>query len=78
MVERLRIRLSGKASDMFNYSVYDTDGLELLDKEGYAPDIYGVCGGDYFDLEIDIETGKIVDWNQQSKDDILRLLHAID
>lgn len=45
------------------------------DKEhdGYVPSNIGIGGGDYLDFEIDIDTGKIVGWNNTIRDKILSI-----
>jgi hypothetical protein len=37
-----------------------------LDHEGYPLGIQGICHGDYIDLEIDLDTGKILNYKTVS------------
>lgn len=63
------LSIQGKSSDL-NY-IEVKDGIAVItEKNGYFPYINGVCGGDYFDIQIDTETGKIIGWNEKSKLDL--------
>jgi len=61
------IKISAKCSDMFSAMLYE-DGKATGEMDGYVPrwlpnpsvDHYG----DYVELEIDIDTGKIVNWKK--------------
>lgn len=56
------IKISAKCSDMFN-AQYDGKSYS-----GYVPDwMPGEHYGDYVNLEIDLETGKILDWKKPTK-----------
>lgn len=55
--------IGGKVSDMFDAS---TDEYNFY---GYVPKNIGIGGGDYIDIAIDIETGKIIGWD---KDEFLK------
>jgi hypothetical protein len=55
--------ISGKVSDMFNLRA------GTIDYDGYVP--YGLgIGGDYIRLEIDTETGKILNWVSKTETEI--------
>lgn len=41
--------------------------------EGYVPDDIGIGGGDDIWIEIDIDTGKIIGWDNDVRDKILSL-----
>lgn len=62
------ISISGKCSDMFSMGVYDANGCEIYDHEGYVPSFFPQGGGDYISLEIDLETGKILNWTPPTSD----------
>ena len=64
------LRLGGKASDMYYTEITDEEGNVLHEEDGYAPQIHSLCGGDYFELCVDVETGKIVGWNDESRRDV--------
>jgi hypothetical protein len=54
----MKLKINAKCSDMCYTSVPEL-GLE---KDGYVPNGLGIGGGDYIELTIDIETGKIDGW----------------
>lgn len=56
------IVISAKCSDMCDFRVYEGDEF-LYSGDGYVPRMAGLGGGDYVDLAIDVETGKLLDWN---------------
>lgn len=58
----MKINITGKCSDTFGLTVQDDFGEELIDYVGYAPALANVCDGDYIDMEIDNDTGKIIGW----------------
>jgi hypothetical protein len=41
------------------------DGIEVADHDGYVPDFFpGPHFGDYLMFDIDIDTGKILNWKR--------------
>lgn len=58
------ISILAKCSDRCSTSIKE-DSNVILDIEGYAPKIGGVCNGDYIKLDIDIETGKVLNFNKE-------------
>ena len=57
------ISLCLKVRDDFTASFHDADGEEIGDYEGYVPQFMpGQHHGDYVMLDIDIETGQILNW----------------
>lgn len=58
--------IGGKASDRHNW--FWPDGSE---GDGYAPNIPGLCGGDYVDLEVCIDCKIVIGF--PSADEILEL-----
>jgi hypothetical protein len=64
------IKFSAKCSDMFAADLVD-DGNVRGKYDGYVPDFFpGEHYGDYVQLEIDIDTGKIVNWKKPTKTDL--------
>lgn len=63
------IKIGGKVSDMFDARIYDDNGVKILDYDGYVPDIPGIGGGDYINITIDLETGKIEDWEPMTAEE---------
>lgn len=61
----MKIGLMGKTSDMFSLDAFTKDG-EWFQFNGYVPEDLGIGGGDYFEFEVDLETGKILTWNKEA------------
>jgi len=60
------LRISAKCSDMCSTMVQDHDGRTYFaNMNDYAPSLKGIGGGDYIDLHIDTETGKIIGWDSK-------------
>ena len=67
------LSITAKCSGMFSASM---DGKEY---DGYVPDFMpGDHYGDYVMLEIDIETGHIVNWKKPSKADLDKVFKSDD
>lgn len=64
------ISIMGKVSDKCFAQLFDKDDNQLLEHDGYVPDWMPGGGGDNIKLEIDNETGKILNW-ESVKDDVL-------
>ncbi|MNI67733.1 hypothetical protein D3C73_1233800 [compost metagenome] len=61
------IVLMAKTRDACNVQVLDNDGDRIYHIDGdYVPYGFGIGGGDYLELTIDIETGKVVGWNPET------------
>ncbi len=70
--EAKTLKMYLKVSDRFSAQLCDQDGLEIFDQEdGYVPSFMpGEHYGDYVDLEIDIDTGKILNWKQPTAEQL--------
>ena len=56
----MKVTIGCKCSDMFWAYIVSKSGKEL-NYEGYVPSVFsGSQGEDYIDLEIDLDTGKIL------------------
>jgi len=66
------LRIAGKCSDFFDCE-YTVDGKTILKHEGYAPEFEGLCGGDYIDFEVDLDTGQIVNWKPILEKEVIRV-----
>ena len=62
------ISFRGKCSDRFYLKF--PNGKEYW---GYVPLEIGIGGSDYIELEIDIETGQIIGWQEAFANEILSL-----
>lgn len=65
----MKISICAKCSDLCAITVEDDKGKTILDHDGYVPDFF-FGGGDYIELTIDNETGKIEDWKPITIDQI--------
>ena len=64
----MKISMCAKCSDLFSASLIDDNGKTIGEYEGYVPDFFPEKHyGDYVELDIDIETGKILNWNKPTK-----------
>ena len=64
LVDVKTFKMSAKCSDCFAAIFYDSNGKEVLDYDGYVPSFFpGQHFGDYVELDIDIETGQILNWS---------------
>jgi hypothetical protein len=69
------LKVCGKTSDLFSCVVTDENGAQIGDTyEGYVPKFFpGEHYGDYIMLDIDIETGKILNWKKPTQAQVLEL-----
>lgn len=64
-----KIKFCAKCSDMFSASLHD--GQTIKQYEGYVPDFFpDQHWGDYVIFEIDIDTGKILNWKKPTQRDL--------
>jgi hypothetical protein len=62
------VKVTAKCSDLCSVEVLDVDGKVLAEHNGYVPKFMpGEHYGDYVELDIDIATGKILNWNPGNK-----------
>ena len=63
--------MCAKCSDMFSARFHDDNKLGPIpdgEYDGYVPTFFpGQNGGDYVELEIDIDTGNILNWKIPSR-----------
>lgn len=74
------ISISAKCSDMFSASLRENN-KEIGLYNGYVPTWFPnpkvQHWGDYVELEIDIETGQIVNWKKPSQNDLTIFVESI-
>jgi len=70
------IYISAKCNDKLE--VYGTYNAEHFGTEGYPPSVPGLMEGDYVDFGIDLDTGKIRNWDLIVRPAILRMISEID
>lgn len=71
-VQAKTLKIHCKVCDNFTASLMDQDGNEIHEQEdGYVPHFMpGQHYGDYLILDIDLDTGQIVNWKAPTADDI--------
>lgn len=67
-VEVKRVHINAKCSDLCFAQLADGEGRVVAEHDGYVPALMpGEHYGDYVELEIDLETGMILNWVRPSK-----------
>lgn len=66
----IKISIMAHCRDTFSLMCEDPP----IDYDGYVPGNIGIGGGDDVELEIDLETGQILNWNSVSKKQLLESL----
>ena len=75
-VDAKYIHIHVKVRDEFFCNIEDDSCDVIGEYEGYVPDFMpSEHYGDYIDLRIDLETGKIVNWCKPTVKQILKLLN---
>lgn len=63
------VKISAKCSDLCFTELLDAKGKTLFSNDGYVPDFFpDEHFGDYVVLEIDLATGKILNWRKNAID----------
>lgn len=72
------VKITGKVSDMFSLTAHNENGDFVGEYQGYVPkEIFGYSG-DYIELTIDLETGKIVGWVKPDDEEVTSILKTYD
>jgi len=62
------ITISAKCADLFYAALKDEKGETVAEYDGYVPDFFPEEHyGDYVIFDIDLETGKILNWKKPTK-----------
>jgi hypothetical protein len=69
-VEATQISICAKCSDCCSATLKDAHGNEIADSDGYVPDWFPDNGGDYVVLDIELATGKILNWRPPTGRDL--------
>ena len=71
------ISISAKCSDMFSATLHNEQGNNVGEYHGYVPKwMPGEHYGDYVELDIDVDTGKILNWKTPSEEDLAETFNA--
>lgn len=61
------IRINAKCSDLFGAVFADETGNAVADYSGYVPEFMpGQHWGDYVEIDVDLKTGQILNWQAPS------------
>ena len=77
-VEAKTLKVSLKVSDCFDADLFDQHGEKLKDYSGYVPDFMPGGGGDYVELTIDLDTGKILNWVPPTREQLEKFVNGED
>ncbi len=78
-VEAKTLKLHLKVRDEFTAKLVDQDGETLRDYEGYVPSFMpGQHFGDYVILDIDLDSGQILNWKAPSSSEIQVFVTPLD
>lgn len=68
------MRISAKCSDMFSATVVNVNDQELFSYDGYVPGFFpDQHFGDYVMLDIDLNTGRILNWKKPTAEQLERM-----
>lgn len=74
MPQKLNVKticVLAKVRDAGSYVLKDIAGNEVACRDDYVPSFFpGEHYGDYLDLEIDLETGQILNWKKPDAGDV--------
>ena len=71
------ISINAKCSDLFSASL-TKDGHHVGEYDGYVPDFMpGQHYGDYVELQIDVDTGKILNWKKPSQAELNKVFKPV-
>jgi hypothetical protein len=66
--KKMILKISAKCSDMCFAVLVNDKGIVVKEHDGYVPSLLG--GGDYIELDIDVATGRIMNWKIPTEADI--------
>lgn len=72
------LKISAKCSDMCSCIYEDNKGKVLAESDSYVPAgiNIGDFGGDYVEMEIDMQTGQILNWKPVSDAKIIKAIKS--
>lgn len=77
----MKIYIMAKCSDLCSFKIEDQNIILASQDQGYVPEGLGLGGGDYLEIEVDVDSGKILNWNRgqiMRKIDLLAEMQAAE
>ena len=69
------LKICAKCSDLFSASLV-VDGKEVANHDGYVPNFMpNEHYGDYVELDIDIDTGQVINWERVTEKEVKKQLN---
>lgn len=69
-------RIVAKCSDLCSVTLLDDQNNPIARHNGYVPDFMpGEHYGDYVEIDIELSTGKILNWKKPSRKDLQKPTH---
>lgn len=76
-VEASVLKIHMKVRDEFSAQLADQDGAIIKDYEGYVPSFMpGDHYGDYLILDIDMDSGQILNWSKPKTEDVQKFVNG--
>ena len=73
------VRVHAKVCDSASYSLIGANDLVIAERDGYVPNFFPEEHyGDYLDLEIDIETGMILNWTKPDPEEVAKAFGLLE
>jgi len=77
-VEARSIQIHAKLRDSGHYTLMPEEGKQIAVLDGgYVPSWLPDGGGDYLELDIDLETGQILNWKKPSPEAVARTFNLL-
>ena len=71
------IFITAKCSDLCNIAYMDEKGQKVGEHDGYVPDFFPEEHyGDYVELEIEVSTGKILNWKTPTQKELTKSMDS--
>lgn len=69
-----KLSICAKTSDCCQFVLQLDEQKVEYEQNGYVPKDLGIGGGDYIELDIDLETGQILNWKKPTEEAITRFI----
>lgn len=66
-IEFTQVSICAKCADLCTAQLISKDNVVVAEHEGYVPPLMPDKGGDYVTIDIDLETGVILNWKRPTR-----------